>query len=181
MTRRSPPHPGEFVRTEIIEPRDLTVVEAAAALGVSRPALSAFLNGRSDLSGAMALRIERAFGVNVEQLMRMQADYDSARIRRQEHEISTRRHEVQAVRERSTPYEALRIDDTLMRRLREEAERRQTTASELLEAGLRRLLAEPSTVAADPDALKPLPTWRGGEPRVDIADRDALYRLMEEE
>ncbi len=181
MTRPPPPHPGEFVRTEIIEPRDLTVVEAAAVLGVSRPALSAFLNGRSDLSATMALRIEQAFGVNVEQLMRMQADYDSARIRRREDEIRLRRHGVRAVRERSAPDEALRVDDTLMRRLREEAERRRTTVSELLEAGLRRVLAEPSTVDADPDALKPLPTWRGGEPLVDIADRDALYRVMEEE
>ncbi|MYA33812.1 MAG: hypothetical protein F4164_03840 [Gemmatimonadales bacterium] len=68
-----------------------------------------------------------------------------------------------------------------MRRLRAEAERRRTTASELVEAGLRRVLAEPSTVDADPDALKPLPTWHLGQPRVDIADRDALYRLMEEE
>ena len=181
MTRLSPSHPGEFVRTEIIEPRDLTVVEAATALGVSRPALSAFLNGRSDLSGTMALRIERAFGVKVEKLMRMQADYDSARIRRQEDEISVRQLGVKAVRERSTPYETLHVDNAVMRRLREEAERRQTTASELLEAGLRRVLAEPSTVDADPDALKPLPTWHLGQPRVDIADRDALYRLMEEE
>lgn len=85
------------------------------------------------------------------------------------------------MRERSTPCEALRVDETLMRRLRAEAERRRTTASELVEAGLRRVLAEPSTVDADPDALKPLPTWHLGQPRVDIADRDALYRLMEEE
>lgn len=181
MTRPSPAHPGEFVRTEIIEPRDLTVVEAAAALGVSRPALSALLNGRSDLSGTMALRIEKAFGVKVEILMRMQADYDSARIRRREDEIRVGRHGVRAVRERSAPYEALRVDDTLMRRLREEAERRRMTASELLEAGIRRVLADPAAADVDSDALKPLPTWRGGEPLVDIADRDALYRVMEEE
>ncbi|WP_310754625.1 HigA family addiction module antitoxin [Candidatus Palauibacter soopunensis] len=181
MNKRSPLHPGEFIRLEVVESRDLTVVEAAAALGVSRPALSAFLNGRSDLSGTMALRIEKAFGVNVEQLMRMQADYDSARIRRREDEINVEPYGVQAVREKSTPYETLHVDNTVMRRLREEAERRQTTASELLEAGLRRVLAERVPADAGSDALKPLPTWRGGEPRVDIADRDALYRLMEEE
>ncbi len=84
-------------------------------------------------------------------------------------------------RERGKSKVVLNIDDTLLRRLREEAQRRQTTASELLEAGLRRVLAEPSTVDADLDALKPLPTWRGGEPLVDIADRDALYGVMEEE
>ena len=181
MTRPTPAHPGEFVRTEIIEPRDLTVVKAAAVLGVSRPALSAFLNGRSDLSATMALRIEQAFGVDVEQLMRMQADFDSARIRRREDEINVEPYGVRAVRERSAPYEALRVDTAVLRRLREEAERRQTTVSELLEAGLRRVLAELGAIDADPDALKPLPTWRGGEPLVDIADRDALYRVMEEE
>jgi len=69
----------------------------------------------------------------------------------------------------------------LMRRLRAEAERRRTTASELVAAGLRRVLAEQRTLDADPEALKPLPTWRGGEPLVDISDRDALYRVMEEE
>ncbi len=51
-------------------------------LGVSRPALSAFLNGRSDLSGNMALRIEKAFGVEMDTLMRMQASFDIARTRK---------------------------------------------------------------------------------------------------
>ncbi len=64
----NPPHPGEFVRTEIIEPLGLTVAAAAAVLGVSRPTLSTFLNGRSDLSGTMALRIEKAFGVKMDTL-----------------------------------------------------------------------------------------------------------------
>ena len=50
MRMLNPPHPGAFVRTEVIEPFGLTVGAAAAALGVSRPALSSFLNGRSDLS-----------------------------------------------------------------------------------------------------------------------------------
>ena len=181
MTRPSPVHPGEFVRTEILQPRDLTVVEAAEALGVSRPALSAFLNGRSDLSGTMAVRIEKAFGVEVETLMRMQAAYDSARIRRHEGEIRVEPYGTHAVRERTAPYQAVRIDDTVMRRLREEAARRRTTVSELVEAGIRRALAEPASTDAPPDTLAPLPTWRLGQPRVDIADRDALYRLMEEE
>ena len=72
----------------------------------------------------------------------------------------------------------LSIDDTLMRRVREEAARRQTTISELVEAGLRLVLAEPSVGAAS-DALAPLPSWRGGQPLVDVSDRDALYRVME--
>ena len=91
MRMLNPPHPGAFVRTEVIEPLGLTVSGAATALGVSRPALSALLNGRADLSGTMALRIEKAFGVRMDTLMRMQASYDIARARRREHDIRVAR------------------------------------------------------------------------------------------
>ena len=50
------------------------------------------LNGRSDLSGLMALRIEKAFGVRMETLMRMQASYDIARTRRREGEVTMERY-----------------------------------------------------------------------------------------
>ena len=45
----TPPHPGEFIRTEILDPLDLTVTAAARVLGVSRPTLSSLLNGQADL------------------------------------------------------------------------------------------------------------------------------------
>src|ERR1039458_2616993 len=88
---KNPPHPGDFIWTEIIEPAGLSVTSAAAALQVSRPALSSLLNGKADLSGDMALRIEKAFGVKMDTLMRMQASYDIVRTRKRESEISVRR------------------------------------------------------------------------------------------
>ena len=78
MPMKNPPHPGDFIRTEIIKPAGLSVTAAAAALHVSRAALSSLLNGKADLSGDMALRIEKAFGVKMDTLMRMQASYDIA-------------------------------------------------------------------------------------------------------
>ena len=87
MPMKNPPHPGDFIRTEIIEPAGLSVTAAAAALRVSRPALSSLLNGKADLSGEMALRIEKAFGVKMETLIRMQSAFDIARTRRREKEI----------------------------------------------------------------------------------------------
>lgn len=75
----------------------------------------------------------------------------------------------------------LNIDDSVMQRLREEAARRRTTMSELVEAGLRRVLAPPVAAGNPPAALPPLPTWDSGGLLVDIDDRDALYRAMEEE
>jgi antitoxin HigA-1 len=85
-----PPHRGSFIRTEILEP--LTVTAAADVLGVSRPALSNLLNGQADLSGDMALRIEKAFGVPMETLMRMQSSYDIAQTRAREKLITVRRY-----------------------------------------------------------------------------------------
>src|ERR1700757_3686711 len=91
MPIKTPPHPGDFIRTEIIEPAGLTVTAAATVLQVSRPALSSLLNARADLSGEMALRIEKAFGVKMDTLMRMQSAFDIARTRRREKEIRVRR------------------------------------------------------------------------------------------
>jgi addiction module HigA family antidote len=85
---KSPPHPGDFVRTEIIEPSGLSVTAAAAVLHVSRPALSNMLNAKADLSGDMALRIEKAFGVKMETLLRMQSNYDIAKTRSREKQIT---------------------------------------------------------------------------------------------
>jgi hypothetical protein len=67
------------------------------------------------------------------------------------------------------------IDDQVMTRLREEAARQGRTLSELVEAALRRMLEAP-TAAGE---LPPLPTFRGGRARVDVADREALYSAME--
>ncbi|MGH9430853.1 MAG: HigA family addiction module antitoxin [Terriglobia bacterium] len=91
MPMKNPPHPGDFIRTEIIEPAGLSVTAAATALRVSRPALSSLLNGRAGLSGHMALRIEKAFGVKMDTLVRMQASYDIAPTRKREKQIHIRR------------------------------------------------------------------------------------------
>jgi addiction module HigA family antidote len=91
MAMKNPPHPGDFIRTEIIEPAGLSVTAAAAALKVSRPALSSLLNGKANLSGEMALRFEKAFGVRMETLMRMQSSYDIAQTRKRERQINVKR------------------------------------------------------------------------------------------
>ena len=72
MRMLNPVHPGRFLRTEIIQAHDLSVTEAAKILRVSRPTLSSLLNAKADLSGDMALRFEKAFGVDMDTLMRMQ-------------------------------------------------------------------------------------------------------------
>jgi len=71
----------------------------------------------------------------------------------------------------------LNINDTVMNRLRREAASQGKTMSELVEAALR-LLFQAGGRKSKPK-LRPLPNWDGGKPRVDIADRNALYDFME--
>jgi len=92
MPLKFPPHPGDFIRTEIIESAGLTVTAAATVLQVSRPALSSLLNGKAALSGDMALRVEKAFGVKMDTLMRMQSAYDIAQTRTREGQIKVKRY-----------------------------------------------------------------------------------------
>lgn len=86
----NPPHPGSFIRTEILDPLSLSVTEGAKVLGVSRPALSNLLNGQADLSSDMALRIEKAFGVRMDTLLRMQMSYDIVQTRLREKSIAVK-------------------------------------------------------------------------------------------
>jgi addiction module HigA family antidote len=92
MEMFSPSHPGDFIRTEIIGPLNISVTRAAAILGVSRPALSTLLNSRAALTGEMATRIEKAFGVPMDILMRMQTAYDIAQARMKAGKIRVRRY-----------------------------------------------------------------------------------------
>ena len=89
----TPSHPGEFIRTEVLEELGLSVTRAAAALGVRRATLSPLLNGNAALSPEMALRMEKAFGVSMDLLLRMQAWHDAARMRARESEITVQRYD----------------------------------------------------------------------------------------
>ena len=69
-------HPGLYVREHVL-PRGLTVTEAARRMGVGRPALSNFLNGKAALSPAMAIRLERTFGADRDALLDLQTRFDA--------------------------------------------------------------------------------------------------------
>ncbi len=93
MRMLNPIHPGRFLRTEVIDAPGLTVTEAAKILHVSRVTLSSLLNSKSDISGDMALRFEKAFGVDMETLMRMQNSFDIAVARSRAKTIKVVRYE----------------------------------------------------------------------------------------
>jgi addiction module HigA family antidote len=91
MTKSSklPTHPGIYVRHTVI-PTGMSVTEAAKRLGIGRPALSNFLNGKSALSLEMAVRLEKAFGADQKRLLDMQTAYDRQEGRTVEKEVAVR-------------------------------------------------------------------------------------------
>lgn len=78
-----PSHPGAFIKTEIIDELGLSVTKTAAVLGVRRATLSDLVNEKAALSPEMALRLEKAFNLNMDMLLRMQAWHDASEMRRQ--------------------------------------------------------------------------------------------------
>ena len=76
MNMHNPPHPGEVLRELCLEPLDLTITDAATALGVSRKTLSAILNGRAGISPEMAIRLSIAFNTTPESWLNQQSQYD---------------------------------------------------------------------------------------------------------
>ena len=74
----------------------------------------------------------------------------------------------------------IEIDGSVMERLREEAHRRGTTMSALVEAGIRNVLGKHAPDSNPAKDLPPLPTWDSGGHLVDIDNREELYRVMDE-
>src|SRR6266702_6018332 len=83
------PHPGAYIREKVL-PAGLTVTAAAKQLGVGRPALSNLLNGNAALSPDMAVRLQKTFGCDGEDLLRRQAAYDRAKAQVREPKIAVR-------------------------------------------------------------------------------------------
>ncbi len=78
-----PAHPGAFIKTEVIDELGLSVTKAAEILGVRRATLSDLLNEKSSLTPEMALRLEKAFQLSMDMLLRMQAWFDATEMRKQ--------------------------------------------------------------------------------------------------
>ena len=76
MRMHNPPHPGEVLKTLCLEPLEVSVTDAARALGVSRKTLSGIVNGRVGISPEMAVRLSLAFDTTAESWLAQQLQYD---------------------------------------------------------------------------------------------------------
>ena len=91
MKMHNPPHPGEILRELCLEPLNITVTDAAEALGVSRKTLSAILNGRAGISPEMAVRLSIAFGTSAESWLNLQTQYDLWRAEQNRNKLRVRK------------------------------------------------------------------------------------------
>lgn len=88
-----PVHPGEFIRAEILDELRLSITRAAEVLGVRAATLSDLVNEKASLSPEMAMRIELAFAVKADLLLRVQALYDVMMIRARAGKLNVRRYQ----------------------------------------------------------------------------------------
>src|ERR1039457_5927522 len=92
MPMKNPPHPGDLIRTEIVEALGLSVSKAADVLKVRRATLSDLLHGKAALTPEMALRIEKAFGPDMDHMLRMPLTLDVERARQQARSMAVKRY-----------------------------------------------------------------------------------------
>lgn len=91
LKMHKPPHPGEIIREQCLKPLGLSVTDAAKGLGVTRKALSELLNGHSGVSPEMAVRLSKAFGSTPETWLRLQLQFDLAKVERRADSIKVAR------------------------------------------------------------------------------------------
>lgn len=87
MDMPNPPHPGEIVKIDCLEPLGLSVERAAQGLGVSYKALTDIVNEKAGISAEMSVRLSKAFGSSPETWLRMQMAYDLWQIGERDEQI----------------------------------------------------------------------------------------------
>jgi addiction module HigA family antidote len=88
---KNPSHPGDLVLFGILEPLGISVTRAAEMLGVRRATLSDVVNGKASMSAEMAFRLHKVFGISAELMLRVQNQYDLARVRENAKQIRVKR------------------------------------------------------------------------------------------
>jgi antitoxin HigA-1 len=91
MPMKNPPHPGDLVRYDCLDPLGLSVTEGARVLGVTRQALNNLVNRKSGISPEMAIRLEKAFGGRASIWLGIQMDYDLAQAMKRAGSIKVKR------------------------------------------------------------------------------------------
>ncbi|MCP4663086.1 MAG: HigA family addiction module antidote protein [bacterium] len=72
----NPPHPGEILKEDYLDPLGLSISDACRGLDIARKGLSEIVNGHSGISPVMAVKLARAFDTTPEFWLNLQTQYD---------------------------------------------------------------------------------------------------------
>jgi len=76
IQQHKPMHPGEFIARVYLEPFELGSNELARKLKVSPGLVSRLVNGKTDISPAMALKLSKVLGRSPESWLLMQGNFN---------------------------------------------------------------------------------------------------------
>lgn len=76
IQQHNPIHPGAFIKRVYLEPFGIGSNELAGKLQVSAGLVSRLLNGKTNVSPAMALKLSKVLGRSAESWLLMQDNYD---------------------------------------------------------------------------------------------------------
>jgi antitoxin HigA-1 len=71
-----PPHVGQLIKEEFLEPNNISITKFADSLGVNRAYVSKIINEQAGVSPAMALRLSKVLNTTVGLWLNMQQQYD---------------------------------------------------------------------------------------------------------
>lgn len=97
MRMHNPPHPGEFIREVYLEPFGISTRRVAEKLQVAPSTFNRLINGASNVSPEMALRLSKTLGRSAESWLAMQDNYDLWRAREQLNLAAVEKMEISAV------------------------------------------------------------------------------------
>jgi antitoxin HigA-1 len=82
QTTAQPPHPGEVLRKEYLEPLGITGNKLALALHVTAPRINEILAGRRGITADTALRLAKCLNTSAEYWLTLQMRYDLAAVQK---------------------------------------------------------------------------------------------------
>lgn len=83
IQQHNPIHPGPFIKRVYLEPFSIGSNELARKLQVSTGLVSRLLNGKTDVSPAMALKLSKVLGRSPESWLLMQDNFDLFQARKE--------------------------------------------------------------------------------------------------
>jgi len=92
LQQHNPPHPGALIQRTYIEPfTEITGNKIADRLGIARRTFNRLLNGVSNVSPEMAVRLSAVLGGSAESWLTLQESYDLWKVRQVVHTKDLRR------------------------------------------------------------------------------------------